>query len=158
MNRTKSMTRDDIIRMADEKEIERLRAALRDIATSKNSMYQESQAKLALGEHQNTWRMCGLNTDDVIKMAEEAGIVMSLTDERVTLNKLNRFLELHLKALVSEGYRKCAEGQWTTKYCGLLETAVKAEREACAKVAESYEPRCEVCPSGVSNAIRARRE
>ena len=31
-----------------------------------------------------------------------------------------------------------------------------AEREACAKVAESYEPRCEVCPSGVSNAIRAR--
>jgi len=32
------------------------------------------------------------------------------------------------------------------------------EREACAKVAESYEPRCEVCPSGVSNAIRARGE
>ena len=30
------------------------------------------------------------------------------------------------------------------------------EREACAKVAESYEPRCDVCPSGVSNAIRAR--
>ena len=33
-----------------------------------------------------------------------------------------------------------------------------AEREACAKVAESYEPRCEACPGGVSNAIRARRE
>ena len=30
------------------------------------------------------------------------------------------------------------------------------EREACAKVAESYEPRCDTCPSGVSNAIRAR--
>lgn len=30
------------------------------------------------------------------------------------------------------------------------------EQEACAKVAESYEPRCETCPSGVSNAIRAR--
>ena len=32
----------------------------------------------------------------------------------------------------------------------------EAEREACAKVAESYEPRCDSCPSGVANAIRAR--
>lgn len=39
-----------------------------------------------------------------------------------------------------------------------LREAVAAEREACAKVAESYEPRCESCPSGVSNAIRARGE
>ena len=31
-----------------------------------------------------------------------------------------------------------------------------AEREECAKVAESYEPTCDTCPSGVSNAIRAR--
>jgi hypothetical protein len=36
--------------------------------------------------------------------------------------------------------------------------AVNEENEACAKVAESYEPRCEVCPGGVSNAIRARVE
>ena len=36
--------------------------------------------------------------------------------------------------------------------------AVEAEREACAKVAESYEPRCDVCPKGVANAIRARGE
>lgn len=33
-----------------------------------------------------------------------------------------------------------------------------AEREACAEVAESYEPRCDVCPKGVANAIRARGE
>jgi hypothetical protein len=26
----------------------------------------------------------------------------------------------------------------------------------CAKVAESYEPRCESCPSGIANAIRAK--
>lgn len=38
------------------------------------------------------------------------------------------------------------------------DAAVKAEREACAKVAESYEPICDTCPSGVTNAIRARRE
>ena len=31
-----------------------------------------------------------------------------------------------------------------------------AEREECAKVAEAYEPRCEVCPRGVADAIRAR--
>jgi hypothetical protein len=31
------------------------------------------------------------------------------------------------------------------------------EREMCASVAESYEPTCDTCPSGVANAIRARR-
>ncbi len=31
-----------------------------------------------------------------------------------------------------------------------------AEREACALIAETYEPRCDICPSGVSTAIRAR--
>jgi hypothetical protein len=31
-----------------------------------------------------------------------------------------------------------------------------AEREACAKVAEAYEPRCDICPSGVAFAIRER--
>ena len=31
-----------------------------------------------------------------------------------------------------------------------------AEREACALIAESYEPTCESCPSGVANAIRHR--
>ena len=35
---------------------------------------------------------------------------------------------------------------------------IAAEREACAKVAESYEPTCDTCPSGVANAIRARGE
>jgi hypothetical protein len=39
-----------------------------------------------------------------------------------------------------------------------LQDAVLAEREACAEVAESYEPTCDTCPSGVANAIRARGE
>ena len=122
-----------LVAVEKDKEIERLREALRDIAISDNSMYQESRAKLALGEDQNIWRMCGVNTDDITHMANEAGIVMSLTDERVTLNKLNRFLELHLKTLVSEGYRKCAEEQRTTQFCALFEEAVVAEREKVAK-------------------------
>lgn len=58
--------------------------------------------------------------------------------------------------MIAEGWRQCAEGQGVTQYCGLLEEAVKAEREACALIAESYEPTCESCPSGVANAIRAR--
>ena len=40
----------------------------------------------------------------------------------------------------------------------LMKEETAAEREACAKVAESYEPRCDSCPSGVANAIRARGE
>jgi hypothetical protein len=39
-----------------------------------------------------------------------------------------------------------------------LKAAVAEEREACAKVAEAYEPLCDTCPSGVANAIRARGE
>lgn len=39
----------------------------------------------------------------------------------------------------------------------LVQKAVEDEREACAKVAESYEPRCDTCPSGIANAIRARK-
>ena len=39
---------------------------------------------------------------------------------------------------------------------GRVKEMLRAEREACAKVAEAYEPRCEVCPRGVAEAIRAR--
>ena len=67
-----------------------------------------------------------MNRDDIIRMAREAGLWPSVTD--TFPNELK-----HFAALVSA-----------------------AEREACAKVAESYEPRCDSCPSGVANAIRAR--
>jgi len=39
--------------------------------------------------------------------------------------------------LTRDGYRKCADGQRTTQFCGLLDAAVKAEREACAKVCDA---------------------
>ena len=39
-----------------------------------------------------------------------------------------------------------------------VDLAVAAEREACALIAESYEPRCDTCPIGVTKAIRARGE
>ena len=71
-----------------------------------------------------------MTRDDIIRMAREAGWTEYSLLHAVELQRLETFA-----ALVAE-----------------------REREACAKVAESYEPRCEVCPSGVSTAIRARRE
>ena len=41
-------------------------------------------------------------------------------------------------------------------FCVRVKEAVEHEREACALVAESYEPTCDSCPSGVANAIRGR--
>ena len=62
-----------------------------------------------------------MNREDIIRMAEKAGIVVT--------------------------------GDAVWKLCELV---AAAEREACAKVAEAYEPRCDTCPSGVANAIRRR--
>lgn len=46
---------------------------------------------------------------------------------------------------------------WPFKnYVKFATLVAAAEREACALVAESYEPTCEYCPSGVANAIRGR--
>ena len=98
-----------------------------------------------------------MNRDEILTLAREAG-VMPLEHFYVTDVFLQRFVHLVEQRLIRDGYRKCASGQRTTQFCGLLDAAVKAEREACAKVAESYEPTCDTCPSGVANAIRARGE
>ena len=44
-----------------------------------------------------------------------------------------------LRAALAEpdGWRQCAVGQKETQYCGLLEEAVKAEREACARLLDT---------------------
>ncbi len=46
--------------------------------------------------------------------------------------------------------------QFDTRFQAFAALVASAEREACAKVAQSYEPCCDTCPSGVTNAIRAR--
>ena len=134
-----------------------------------------------------------MNRDEILTLAREAG-VMPLEHFYVTDVFLQRFVHLVEQRLIRDGYRQCAKGQRTTQFCGLLDAAVKAEREkvaawmrarsyatghgdtiedllkelkwqvaerereARAKVAESYEPTCDTCPSGVANAIRARGE
>jgi hypothetical protein len=35
------------------------------------------------------------------------------------------------------GWRRCAEGQGETQHCALLEAAVLAEREACARACDA---------------------
>ena len=75
-----------------------------------------------------------VSRDDIIRMAREAGDVETDSRGRETFSfdcyGLERFAAL----------------------------VTAAEREACALVAETYEPLCDTCPSGVANAIRARGE
>jgi hypothetical protein len=54
------------------------------------------------------------------------------------------------------GWRRCAEGQGEMQFCALLEAAVLAEREACAKVVEQYTGAWDDQGYALSQAIRAR--
>jgi hypothetical protein len=56
--------------------------------------------------------------------------------------------------LIVDGWRRCATGQRSTQFCGLLEAAVLAEREACAKMCETMK----WCDEGkfFAHLIRAR--
>ena len=42
--------------------------------------------------------------------------------------------EAEREAMKLDGWRQCAKGQRTTQFCGQVQAAVEAEREACAKV------------------------
>jgi hypothetical protein len=74
-----------------------------------------------------------MTRDDIIRLAEEAGVPM----ERGIIN----------------GITYCRFHPAIERFANFV---AAAEREACALIAESYEPRCDTCPSGVTNAIRAR--
>ena len=82
-----------------------------------------------------------MTLDDILRMAKEAG-----------------FEEGYGNHLFPPGDYREEVVPVTDEIIRFAALVAAAEREACAKVAESYEPRCEVCPSGVSTAIRARRE
>ena len=146
-----------------------------------------------------------MTRDDIIRMALDAHLLNYVDHETprryfiradADVEEVERFAALVAAQkeaqMIRDGWRQCAEGQRTTQFCGLVEeavkserekyeaiiadmakllelqqksegvvidmiaAAVKAEREACALVAESYEPTCDTFPSGVANAIRAR--
>ena len=58
------------------------------------------------------------------------------------------------KTMIEQGWRQCAKGQRTTQFCGMVEQAVQAEREACAKLCLETEPFYGVM---FAEAIRARQ-
>jgi chaperone required for assembly of F1-ATPase len=73
-----------------------------------------------------------MTRDDIIRMAlEHFGAVLKPSDLEYKLAAL--VAAAKEQQMIADGWRQCAKGQRTTQYCGLLNAAVKAERN---KVAE----------------------
>ena len=98
-----------------------------------------------------------MNRDEILTLAREAG-VMPLEHFYVTDVFLQRFVHLIEQRLIRDGYRKCASGQRTTQFCGLLDAAVKAEREECARLCDHVPGLSIDGAKRVAAAIRARGE
>ena len=82
-----------------------------------------------------------MDRDEIIRMAREAGLPYEYDTGRILyLKELERFAALvaaaEREAMIEQGWRQCAKDQRTTQFCGMVEQAVLAEREACAKVCE----------------------
>ena len=97
-----------------------------------------------------------MTREEINSMAKEAGWTKAGRDMEypALTDRLERFIALYEGRLVERGWRQCAEGQTTTQYCGLLELAVTAEREACAELCESITWSAE--GQFFAKAIRAR--
>jgi len=98
-----------------------------------------------------------MTRDEILRLAREAG-VMPLEHFYVTDVFLQRFVHLVEQRMIRDGYRKCAEGQRTTQFCGLLDAAVKAEREECARLCDHVPGLSIDGAKRVAAAIRARGE
>jgi len=104
-----------------------------------------------------------MNRDDIIRMARQAGFADGVVDI-VGFEGFANFSNLvaaHEREKVAQWMveRGYATGHGDTIEDLLTEIdwqAAEREREMCASVAESYEPTCDTCPSGVANAIRAK--
>ena len=121
-----------------------------------------------------------MERDDIIRMAREAGFICLFPDEAVNgigtiydsgdeeiTETVKRFAALvadhEREILRRDGWRKCAAGQRTTQFCAMAEEAVKAEREACARLCENIEDHDETIDDiyysdHYAKAIRARGE
>ena len=113
-----------------------------------------------------------MNRDDIVLMARKAGGIecdcclpyLQDYSEKELAGFLERFAELVAAAEREKVARWMMERGYATGHGDTVEDllreidwqAAEREREMCASVAESYEPTCDTCPSGVANAIRAR--
>ena len=102
---------------------------------------------------------------DIIRMAQEAGAIPSGDPREWDVwlfqdPSMDRFAALVAaekeQQMIRDGWRKCAVGQRTTQFCGLLDEAVKAERGACAKVCENNRFPDSYTAIRCAAAIRAR--
>lgn len=76
-----------------------------------------------------------MNRDDIIRMASESGMVLGYPFLPEHLERFASFVAAATReSMKAEGWRACAVGQRETQHCGLLETAVLVEREACARM------------------------
>jgi len=107
-----------------------------------------------------------MTKDDIIRMARNAGFTTLSINEELWVPYLERFAALVAAQEREKVARWMIERGYATGHGDTIEDllteidwqAAKREREMCASVAESYEPTCDTCPSGVANAIRAREE
>jgi hypothetical protein len=108
-----------------------------------------------------------IDREDIIRMAKEARMPYFYgTWEIANLDGLERFAALVAAHEREKVAKWMVERSYATGHGDTVEDLLKElewqvaeqEREMCASVAESYEPTCDTCPSGVANAIRARGE
>jgi len=107
-----------------------------------------------------------MKRDDIIRMAVECHLATSEARDGIYIEALERFANLVAAAEREKVARWMMERGYATGHGDTIEEllreidwqAAEREREMCASVAESYEPTCDTCPSGVANAIRARNK
>ena len=130
------MNRDDIIRMARE-------AGAKDYGTGEEGVTALMLREEAIERFFHMAQAHALANIDPSKfMSHQEGI------------EAGRFAER--EAMIEQGWRQCAKGQRTTQFCGMVEQAIQAEREACAKVCQDIQdcgPENGCCPTYWNEAL-----
>jgi hypothetical protein len=103
-----------------------------------------------------------MNQYSILKMAREAGLLRGgdgwTEPHRWGITELERFAALIEQYLSYDGIHTC-HAECQRPACVAVREAVKAEREACAQLCESYENDMGMGqPQQCANAIRARGE
>ena len=98
-----------------------------------------------------------MTRDDIIRWAREAGFYGAeetapppeTFNEQITIeeysvgDRIERFAALvaaaERESMLRDGWRQCAVGQRTTRFCAMAEEAVRAERDACLAILRDME-------------------
>jgi hypothetical protein len=100
-----------------------------------------------------------MTREEILCMAESVGfyLVDFIDDDKSVTEQIqadnSESLYLFANLVAKNEREKWMDGPAMQR---VADYSAELEREACALIAEAYEPRCDACPSGVSTAIRAR--